>query len=56
MRTLEQLERKGVFDHILVFHEIPNSVEVLSRLIPELKNRGYTFVTLTDYMKVEKSS
>jgi peptidoglycan-N-acetylglucosamine deacetylase len=56
MRTLEQRERKGVFDHILVFHEIPNSVEVLSRLIPELKKRGYTFVTLTDYMKVEKPS
>jgi peptidoglycan/xylan/chitin deacetylase (PgdA/CDA1 family) len=56
MRTIEQRERKGVFDHILVFHEIPNSVEVLSRLIPELEKRGYTFVTLTDYMKVEKPS
>jgi len=54
LRTIEQRERKGVFDHILVFHEIPNSVEVLSRLIPELKKRGYTFVTLAEYMKVEK--
>ena len=46
LRTLEQRERKGVYGHILVFHELPNSVEVLSRLIPELKKRGYTFVTL----------
>ena len=56
MRTIEQRERKGIFDQILVFHELPNSVEVLSRLIPELKKRGYTFVTLAEYMKVEKPS
>ncbi len=54
LRTLEQRERKGVFDHILVFHEIPNSVEVLSKLIPELKKRGYTFVTLQKYMELVK--
>lgn len=54
LRTIEQRERKGVIDHVLVFHEIPNSVEVLSRLIPELKKRGYTFVTLAEYMEVEK--
>ena len=30
LRTIEQRERKGVFDHVLVFHELPNSVEVLS--------------------------
>jgi len=56
LRTIEQRERKGVFDHVLVFHEIPNSVEVLSRLIPDLKKRGYTFVTLAEYMAVEKPS
>jgi peptidoglycan/xylan/chitin deacetylase (PgdA/CDA1 family) len=56
LRTIEQRERKGVFDHVLVFHEIPNSVEVLSRLIPELKKRGYTFVTLAEYMTMEKPS
>ncbi|MFZ0961293.1 MAG: polysaccharide deacetylase family protein [Terriglobia bacterium] len=56
LRTIAQRERKGVYDHILVFHEIPNSVEVLSHLIPELKQRGYTFVTLAQYMKVEKPS
>jgi peptidoglycan-N-acetylglucosamine deacetylase len=54
LQTLAQRERKGVFDHILVFHEIPNSVEVLSKLIPELKKRGYTFVTLQKYMELVK--
>ena len=51
LKDIEQRERKGVYDHILVFHEIPNSVEVLSRLIPELKKRGYIFVTLQKYMQ-----
>jgi peptidoglycan/xylan/chitin deacetylase (PgdA/CDA1 family) len=54
LETLGQRERKGVFDHILVFHEIPNSVEVLSRLIPELEKRGYTFVTLRKYLELVK--
>ncbi len=54
MQTLAQRERKGVYGHILVFHELPNSVEVLSRLIPELKKRGYSFVTLQKYLEVEK--
>jgi hypothetical protein len=40
LRTIEQRERKGVFDHILVFHEIPNSVELLSHLIPETEEAG----------------
>ena len=53
LRTLEQRERHGVYDHILVFHELPQSVELLSRLIPELKKRGYTFVSLKDYMQAE---
>ena len=43
-------ERHGVHDHILAFHELPQSVELLSRLIPELQGRGYKFVTLCDYM------
>jgi len=54
LRDIEQRERKGVYDHILVFHELPNSVEVLSRLIPELKKRGYAFVTLQQYLQAVK--
>ena len=51
LRTIEQRERHGVHVHILVFHELPQSVELLSRLIPELKKRGYTFVALQKYME-----
>ncbi len=51
MERIEQRERKGTYAHILVFHELPISVEVLSNLIPELKKRGYEFGTLRDYMQ-----
>ena len=54
MGTLAQRERKGVYGHILVFHELPNSVDVLSRIIPELKKRGYSFLTLQKYLEAEK--
>lgn len=50
-RTLAQREREGVYDHILAFHELPQSVDLLSRLIPALQQKGYRFVLLRDYMK-----
>ncbi|MGH9454702.1 MAG: polysaccharide deacetylase family protein [Terriglobia bacterium] len=49
-RTITQRERHGIYDDILVFHELPQSVQLLSRLIPVLKSRGYRFVTLRAYM------
>ena len=52
VQRIEQRERKGIYTHILVFHELPISVEVLSTLIPELKKRGYVFQTLREYMKM----
>ncbi|MGH9396740.1 MAG: polysaccharide deacetylase family protein [Terriglobia bacterium] len=55
LRTIAQRERAGVYGHILVFHELPQSVELLSRLIPELKQRGYRFVLLRDYMAAMKN-
>jgi peptidoglycan/xylan/chitin deacetylase (PgdA/CDA1 family) len=50
LRSIAQRERQGVERHILVFHELPQSVELLSRLIPELNKRGYSFVPLRTYM------
>ncbi len=50
-QRIDQRERKGIYNHVLVFHELPLSVQVLSTLIPELKGRGYRFVLLHDYMK-----
>jgi peptidoglycan-N-acetylglucosamine deacetylase len=51
LRNIGQRERAGVQQHILVFHELPQSVELLARLIPELKQRGYTFVLLRQYLE-----
>jgi peptidoglycan/xylan/chitin deacetylase (PgdA/CDA1 family) len=57
LRRIEQRERQGVEQHILVFHELPQTVDLLSRLIPELKKRSYSFVTLREYMaEVAKSA
>ncbi len=50
LRSIEQREHQGVDQHILVFHELPQTVELLSRLIPELKKRGYGFLPLRAYM------
>jgi peptidoglycan-N-acetylglucosamine deacetylase len=55
MRSIQQRERKGVDRHILVFHELPESVELLSRLIPELQKQGYRFVLLRAYMAAVKA-
>ena len=54
LANIARRERAGVEDHILVFHELPQSVELLSRLIPELKHRGYTFVLLQQYLNSVK--
>ncbi len=54
LRSIQQRERQGVDRHILVFHELPQSVELLSRMIPELKKRGYRFVLLQAYMAAAK--
>jgi peptidoglycan/xylan/chitin deacetylase (PgdA/CDA1 family) len=54
LRSIEQRERRGVDEHILVFHELPQTVDLLSRLIPELKKRGYSFVSLRAYMAAVK--
>jgi peptidoglycan/xylan/chitin deacetylase (PgdA/CDA1 family) len=51
LRQIEQRERKGVYTHILVFHELPSSVTSLDRLIPELQRRDYRFVRLDEYEK-----
>ena len=54
-RSIQQRERQGVDRHILVFHELPESVELLSRLIPDLQKRGYRFVLLRAYMAAVKA-
>lgn len=54
LRKIEERERKGVYGHILVFHELPVSVAALQELIPKLKAKGYTFVRLDKYMEAAR--
>lgn len=44
-------EKRGVTKHVLVFHELPNSVRALQTLIPYFKSKGYRFGYLDDYFK-----
>ena len=52
LQQIEQREKKGVSTHILAFHELSTSVVALQALIPELKSRGYRFVTMQEYVRL----
>lgn len=43
---IAQRERKKIFHHVLVFHELPITIEALKELIPYFKKEGYTFSRL----------
>jgi peptidoglycan/xylan/chitin deacetylase (PgdA/CDA1 family) len=51
MRQISAREKQGVYTHILTLHELSTTVATLETLIPELKAKGYQFVTLEQYMK-----
>ena len=51
LERIDQREKRGVYTHVLVFHELPLTVEALAALLPQLKQRGYAFLTLREYMK-----
>jgi peptidoglycan/xylan/chitin deacetylase (PgdA/CDA1 family) len=55
LRQIEQREKKGVYTHILAFHELTSTTAALPELIRELQARGYRFVTLSEYMKLVQS-
>jgi len=50
VKQIEQREKKGIYTHILAFHELTSTTAIMPRLISELKARGYRFVTLNEYM------
>jgi peptidoglycan/xylan/chitin deacetylase (PgdA/CDA1 family) len=52
LKQVEQREKKGVYTHILAFHELSSTTAVMPQLITSLKARGYRFVTLTEYMNL----
>lgn len=47
-------EKQGIYKHVLVFHELPITVEALAVLIPYFKSIGYKFGTLDDYFSVSQ--
>jgi peptidoglycan-N-acetylglucosamine deacetylase len=55
LQQVEQREKRGVYTHILAFHELSTTAAIMPRLISDLKTRGYRFVTLTEYMKLVES-
>jgi peptidoglycan/xylan/chitin deacetylase (PgdA/CDA1 family) len=50
LKTIEAREKKGITTHLIAFHELSTTVAALEVLLPELRARGYQFVTLQDYM------
>jgi peptidoglycan/xylan/chitin deacetylase (PgdA/CDA1 family) len=52
LKQVELRERKGIYTHILAFHELSTTAAVMPQLIQSLKTRGYRFVTLTEYMNL----
>ncbi len=51
LRQIEQREKKGVYTHILAFHELTTTTAEMPELIAKLKARGYRFATVAEYMR-----
>ncbi len=51
LRQIEQREKKGVYTHILAFHELTTTTAELPAIITRLKARGYRFATVAEYMR-----
>ena len=51
LQEIAQREKKGTYTHILAMHELSTTTAMLKTLLPELRQRGYRFVTLDEYMK-----
>lgn len=50
-KVVDGREKRGIKKHVLVFHELPLTLEAMKILIPELQNRGYRFVTMEKYFE-----
>jgi peptidoglycan/xylan/chitin deacetylase (PgdA/CDA1 family) len=51
LKQIDAREKKGVYTHILAFHELTTTTAVMPDLISKLKARGYRFVTVQEYMR-----
>jgi peptidoglycan/xylan/chitin deacetylase (PgdA/CDA1 family) len=52
LTQVKQREKRGVYTHILAFHELSTTAAIMPELIANLKARGYRFVTLSEYMRL----
>jgi peptidoglycan/xylan/chitin deacetylase (PgdA/CDA1 family) len=52
LKQVQQRETKGIYTHILAFHELATTTAIMPQLISSLKARGYRFVTLAEYMRL----
>lgn len=55
LEKISRRERRSVFGHVLVFHELPLSIAAVDSLVPMLRERGYEFVTLAQYRAALKN-
>lgn len=51
LKQIDAREKKGIYTHILAFHELTTTTTILPDLIARLKARGYRFVTVEEYMR-----
>ena len=51
LKQIDQREKKGVYTHVLAFHELTTTTAIMPELIGKLKERGYRFVTVQEYMR-----
>lgn len=50
LKQIDAREKKGVYTHVLAFHELTTTTAIMPDLILKLKARGYRFVTVQEYM------
>jgi peptidoglycan/xylan/chitin deacetylase (PgdA/CDA1 family) len=55
LKLVQERETKGIYTHIMVFHELTTTAAIMPQLISSLKARGYRFVTLDEYMRLVPS-
>lgn len=55
-KIIASRENRGEYKHVLVFHELPITIEALKELIPYLTSHGYSFGRLGDYFNNRNSA
>lgn len=54
-KIIDLRENQGEYRHVLVFHELPITIEALKTIIPYLIGRGYSFSTLDNFFNKKQN-